>query len=82
MPQYSPQILISALSCLFILISNSQFVSAQSQIININSRSNSPSNPVRAYIEAGTYIVEPIGTVSGGNFNAWTAWSSRNCSDS
>ena len=55
--------------------------SAQSQIININSRSNNQSNPVNVFLEAGTYQVEPIGTADGGAFNAWNPWSRTSCTN-
>jgi hypothetical protein len=33
-----------------------------SEIINIDSRVNGPGNPVTILLEAGTYVVTPIGT--------------------
>jgi hypothetical protein len=50
-------------------------------IIDINSRSNSLSNPVELSLAAGTYTLETIGVGDGGLFNAWSAWRSSNCSD-
>ena len=43
-------------------------------IINLNSKSNSLSNPVNILLDAGRYILEPIGVNEGGAYNAWNAW--------
>ncbi len=55
---------------------------AKADIININSRSNNQSNPVKVFLEAGSYLVEPIGTADGGAFNAWNPWSRTSCGNS
>ena len=55
---------------------------AYADIININSRTNNLSNPVQVYLDAGTYIVEPIGVNDGGTYDAWSAWSRTTCTNS
>jgi hypothetical protein len=52
---------------------------AHATIINIDSRTNSISNPIGLSLEAGTYTIETIGVADGGLFNAWSAWASSNC---
>ena len=47
-------------------------------IININSRS---STPVEIFLDAGVYVVEPIGVSAGGGYDAWSTWAGTNCSD-
>ncbi len=73
--------ILAALSTLVVLMAISCPANAQSQIININSRSNNQSNPVNVFLEAGTYQVEPIGTADGGAFNAWNPWSRTSCTN-
>lgn len=49
---------------------------ANATIIDINSKTNTWSNPVAQYFDAGTYDVIPIGVIDGGAYNAWSAWGS------
>lgn len=50
-----------------------------SMIVNLNASTNSLTNPVNVYLQAGTYLVEPIGISDGGAFNAYNAWGSTSC---
>ena len=50
-----------------------------SMIVNLNAATNSLTNPVNVYLQAGTYLVEPIGISNGGAFNAWNPWGSTSC---
>ncbi len=45
--------------------------SANAIIINVDSRINTPSNPVSVFFGSGVYEVTPIGIADGGAFNAW-----------
>ena len=47
---------------------------ARASIININSRTNTTTNPVIEFFNAGTYEITPIGVADGGAYNAWNAW--------
>ena len=47
---------------------------ANAEIININARTNTTTNPVVEFFTAGTYDVTPIGVADGGAYNAWNAW--------
>ena len=49
--------------------------------VDINSRTNNQSNPVAIFLDAGTYMVEPIGTAEGGSYCAWNAWGSTSCTN-
>ena len=49
-------------------------------IVNINAVSNGTGNPVPLSLAAGTYQISPIGTLSGGAFDAWNAWGTTSCS--
>jgi hypothetical protein len=42
--------------------------------VNINAKTNTTTNPVVVFFEAGTYEVTPIGIADGGAYNAWSAW--------
>ena len=55
--------------------------SAQTQIVNIDSRVNDVQHAVEVVLDAGTYSVTPIGTNEGGAFNAWNAWGFTTCTD-
>ena len=59
----------------------SNLASAQETIVNINPRTNSPSNPVNINLMAGDYLVEPIGVADGASFDAWSNWSFTTCAD-
>ena len=54
--------ILAVLLALVFLMAISGQANAQSQIININSRSNNQANPVKVFLEAGPYLVEPIGS--------------------
>lgn len=43
-------------------------------IVNIDARTNSTTNPVVMFFDAGTYEVTPIGVSDGGTYNAWNPW--------
>lgn len=51
--------------------------SVNANIININSLTNTPENPITFYLSAGTYDVTPIGTADGGLYDAWNASRTR-----
>jgi len=57
-----------------------------STVVNVNGRTNTPTNPVIVSFEEGTYDVVPIGVADGGSYNAWNlhynnpgAWVNRYC---
>jgi len=54
---------------------------AYATIINIDSGTNSISNPIELSLDAGAYTIETIGVADGGLFNAWSAWAFTNCGD-
>ena len=43
-------------------------------IVNINSITNNPSNPVLLSFEPGLYKATQIGTLEGGLYDSWNAW--------
>lgn len=43
-------------------------------IVDINAKTNTTTNPVIMFFDAGTYDVTPIGVADGGEYNAWNAW--------
>lgn len=45
-----------------------------SQIIDIDAKQNSASNPIALMLSAGTYSVEYIGMDEGGAYSGWNAW--------
>jgi hypothetical protein len=47
--------------------------SVKAAVLNINAVSNNTLNPVNVFFDAGTYVLNPIGTVDGGTFNAFSA---------
>ena len=51
--------------------------SSKASMVDINAYSNTTTNPVVKYFEAGTYNVTPIGIDDGGTYNAWTAWTDK-----
>lgn len=50
-----------------------------STVLNIDPRVNDTRNPVEISLDAGTYVVTPIGTGQGGVYDAWTPWASTTC---
>jgi hypothetical protein len=63
-------------TCLLTLLAITNL--SHASIVNINSRS---STPVEIFLNAGTYVVEPIGISEGGSYDAWTPWGGTNCTD-
>ncbi len=47
-------------------------------VVDVNARS---STPTTVDLDAGSYIVEMIGTAEGGAHNAWIPWSRATCTD-
>jgi hypothetical protein len=52
-------------------------------LININAQTNCASNPIQVSLDAGIYLIEPIGVNDGGSYDAWNAWGDRaSCTNS
>ena len=51
---------------------------SEAATVNINARH---STPVEIFLNPGMYSVTPIGISDGGDYDAWSPWSSSNCSD-
>ncbi len=64
---------LMVISCVLLLVGVTGVV--HGDIVNINARTNTTTNPVVISFDAGTYDVVPIGISDGGAFNAWNAWS-------
>ncbi|MGB3654346.1 MAG: hypothetical protein WBA41_24490, partial [Rivularia sp. (in: cyanobacteria)] len=45
-----------------------------SQIVDIDSKQNTTSNPISLMLSAGTYSVDYIGMDEGGVYSGWNAW--------
>ena len=50
-------------------------------IVNIDAKLNTTTNPVSIFLEAGTYIVNPIGISEGGSYDSWLPWATVTCSN-
>ena len=51
---------------------------ANAAIVDISARS---ATPIKLFLDAGTYVVNPIGMASGGLFDAWSPWNVTLCTD-
>ena len=50
------------------------------QIVDIDAKQNTTSNPFELMLSAGTYSVTQIGTADGGAYDAWNAWGANRVS--
>ena len=49
-------------------------------VVNVDAKTNNNENPVKIFLDAGTYQVDVIGPDGGETFDGWSLWSSTNCS--
>lgn len=66
---------------MYLILSLSLFIfgNASAQIINLDAQTNGDVTPINLNLVAGTYTIDPIGIISGGDFDAWNAWGKTTC---
>jgi K319L-like, PKD domain len=72
---------LKKIAYLSLLIFAFAFQDSYALIVDINAKINNEANPIEAFLDAGTYQIEVIGTANGGLFNSWSAWSFTTCTD-